>query len=193
MAIILSHMVSLDGYMESPATYQGPNWATTDDELLAHFLEVEHQTRVHVYGRRVYEAVADWWPRAAEDASLPAPLVAYGREWVKKPKVVVSRTLERVGPNTRIVRADPGREVADLASRGDGDVAVYGGALAASLRADGLVDEVRCYVNPAVLGSGTPLFQDVAPVLRLRLLEARPFSCGVVLLRYSTAADPARG
>ena len=192
MSVILSHMVSLDGYMEAPASYQGPNWATTDDELLEHFLDVERAVAVHVYGRRVYEAVADWWPRAAADTSLPASLVAYGKAWLAKPKMVVSRTLQDVAPKTRIIRADPAREVATLRAASTGAVAVYGGALGATLRNAGLIDEVRCYVNPAVLGGGTPLFQDVAPVLRFRLLEARPFACGVVLLRYA-AALPADG
>lgn len=190
MSVIFSHMVSIDGYIETPESYTGPNWATTDDELLAHFLEAERDIAAHVYGRRVYEQVAAWWPRAAADPSLPPSLSAYGQEWVRKPKVVVSRTLSEsaLGPNTRLIRTDPEQVVVELSAEAAGDVTVYGGALAATLWRRALIEEVRCYVNPVSLGGGTPMFQDIEPVLRFRLLEARPFTCGVVLLRYGATA-----
>ena len=56
------------------------------------------------------------------------------------------------------------------------------GALA--LLAAGLVDEVRQYVYPVVLGAGRRLFPDGAGIPALRLVEARPFAAGVVLLRH---------
>jgi dihydrofolate reductase len=46
-----------------------------------------------------------------------------------------------------------------------------------------LIDEYRFLVHPIIMGSGKRLFNDgnTAP---LKLLEAKPFSFGVVLLRY---------
>jgi dihydrofolate reductase len=56
--------------------------------------------------------------------------------------------------------------------------------------AGGLIDEYRVFIQPVVLGSGTPFFPSPADRLRLHLLETRTFDSGVVLLRYE---DTGRG
>ncbi|OYY48729.1 MAG: hypothetical protein B7X95_09600 [Methylophilaceae bacterium 17-44-8] len=187
--LIFSHMVSLDGYIETPPTYSGPNWATTDDELVAYFLDQEDSVSVHVYGRRVYEAVSSWWPHAAEDPSISNVLSAYGKAWVKKPKLVVSKSLSASTPNTTVVREDPAHAVRKLLETSTDNVMLYGGELAASLIREALVDEIHSYINPVCLGGGTPMFPTLEPVLRLRLIDLHSFASGVVLLRYSTRSD----
>lgn len=53
----------------------------------------------------------------------------------------------------------------------------------------GLVDEYLIYLNPVVLGSGTPLFEkglfEAVQELKLTLLESKPFQAGVVAVRYA--------
>lgn len=62
---------------------------------------------------------------------------------------------------------------------------VVGGAeLAATFLGHDLIDEIRLYVHPVVLGRGRPLFRPSAPRLQLELAETRAFGNGVVLLRY---------
>jgi dihydrofolate reductase len=183
--LIYSHMMSLDGFIETDPSYAGPNWATADDDLTEHFLEAERAVQAHLYGRRVYEQVAAWWPRAAADSSLPRSMTEYGKVWVDKPKVVFSTTLTEVGSNTRIVRTGAAEEVANLKAATDAKLTLYGGVLASSLISCGLVDELHCYVNPVLVGRGTPMFPGLDPILRLELLESRQFDCGVVLLKYS--------
>jgi dihydrofolate reductase len=48
----------------------------------------------------------------------------------------------------------------------------------------GLVDELRVMVSPVVIGDGKSLFLSIDHRPRLRLLQTRTFSSGIVLLTY---------
>ena len=60
-------------------------------------------------------------------------------------------------------------------------MSVGGAGLAASLAEKDLIDEYRLFVNPVVLGGGTPYFPPLPT--RLELIETQAFS-QVVYLRY---------
>ncbi len=182
--LIYMHMVSLDGYIETDRDYGGDNWASSDPGLSQHFQALEASIAAHLYGRRIFQELASMWPMMAENPNAPASIAAYGRIWTAKPKVVFSTTLDEVGWNARLVKEHAVETVAALKAEPGQDLALYGSILAASLIPHGLVDEFRFYVNPIVLGSGKPMFPDLAKVMRLRLIETATFDCGVVLLRY---------
>ena len=59
-----------------------------------------------------------------------------------------------------------------------------GAGLAATLIERGLVDEYRLFVNPVVLGGGTPYFPALDDHITLELVETRTFGSRVVYLRY---------
>jgi dihydrofolate reductase len=52
----------------------------------------------------------------------------------------------------------------------------------------GLVDEYRLYVQPVILGAGTPFFPALEDPIGLDLLETRTFGSGVVYLRYGVVS-----
>jgi dihydrofolate reductase len=47
-----------------------------------------------------------------------------------------------------------------------------------------LIDEYQLFVNPVILGAGTPYFPASQTARNLRLVEKRAFGSGVVYLRY---------
>jgi len=47
-----------------------------------------------------------------------------------------------------------------------------------------LIDEYRLFVNPVILGGGTPYFTPLAKPLDLQLTESRTFNSRVVYLRH---------
>ena len=75
-------------------------------------------------------------------------------------------------------------EILKLKEEAGEDFTILGSGSIVQQFADfGLIDEYQLVVVPVVLGAGKPLFKDVKK-MNLKLLEARPFNNGVVLLRY---------
>jgi dihydrofolate reductase len=184
--LVYGFLTSLDGYIESPE--REIDWVRVEPEFHRFANEQERRFAANLYGRRLYE-VMSYWQTAEEDASLPDYEHEYARIWKATPKVVFSRTLESVGENARLVREDAAKEVRRLKAEPGGDLNVGGAELAASLMPLGLIDEYQLYVQPILLGGGTPMFPPLKERVGLRLMESRTFASGVVFLRYERAEE----
>jgi len=182
-------MVSLDGYIET-ADHK-IDWITIDEEIHRVANDEAREEGMFLYGRRLYDLMAAYWPTADADPSIPEYMAEFARIWRDKPKVVFSKTLQRVDWNSRLVRGDAAAEIRRLKQGSDRDLSIGGPTLAATAIRHGLIDEYRLMVNPVVLGAGTPFFSAVDRPISLRLLERRSFAAGVVYLRYA-AADAGR-
>jgi catechol 2,3-dioxygenase-like lactoylglutathione lyase family enzyme len=79
-------------------------------------------------------------------------------------RVVFSRTLDSVQSNARLAEASLAEEVATALDVTDKDVSIGGVALAAAAIELGLVDELRVFRNPVVVGGGTPFLPPVTAV-----------------------------
>jgi dihydrofolate reductase len=180
--IVLMMSVSVDGYIEGPD--REIDWHMVDDELHRHFNEQLGAMGAFLSGRVTYELMAEFWPTADQDPSSSEPMVEYARIWRDTPKVVYSRTLERAGWNTTIVREVVPSEVQQLKDRTGGDLALGGADLAAAFLRQDLVDEYRIYVHPVRIGRGKPLFAPSDATVQLQFAESRTFGNGVVLLHY---------
>ncbi len=174
--------VSLEGFFEGPAGEL--DWQMVDDELHSHFNEELSAMGAFLNGRVSYELMDEFWPTAETDPESTGPMVEFARIWRDMPKIVYSRTLERAGWNTTVVREVVAEEVLALKAQPGGDMVVGGANLAAAFMRHDLGDEYRLYVHPVVLGRGRPLFQPSEATIDLRLAEARTFGNGVVLVRY---------
>jgi RibD C-terminal domain len=70
----------------------------------------------------------------------------------------------------------------------DKDVSIGGAGLAAAAIELGLVDELRMFRNPVVVGGGTPFLPPVTEDVRLNLVETRTFGSRVVYERLGAPA-----
>ena len=175
--------VSLDGYVETPD--HALDWTTIDDELHEWFNDHTREVAASLYGRRLYELMAAYWPTAQTDPSATQVMRDFARIWLETPKIVFSSTLASVAWNSRLVRGDIADELARLRTEFDGDLEVGGPTLAAAFIRRGLIDEYRLVIHPVILGAGTPFFPPLEAPIRLRQIDSRRFDSGVVYLGYA--------
>jgi dihydrofolate reductase len=185
--IVYMLSMSLDGYMETP---EGSlDWHRVDEEVHAHFNEVLRGMGAFLEGRATYELMEEFWPTADEDPANAGPMAEFAGIWRGTPKIVYSKTLQQAGANTTIVREVSEEQVQELKTQPGGDLSLGGARLAETFLRLGLVDEIRAYVHPVVLGGGNPMFRPTGQPTDLRLVEMQRFGNDVVLLRY--AREPA--
>jgi dihydrofolate reductase len=179
--LILWNAVSLDGFFEGEKSWDLAFHRHIWGEELERFsVEQLRSADRLLFGRVTYEGMAAYWKTATGEVA----------DFMNRlPKVVFSRTLRQADwENTKLAKGDLVAEVRELKRHGDGNTFVFGsGNLSASLVEHGLFDEYRLAVAPVLLGRGRPLFGPVEKQLPLKLLEARTWSNGGVILRYEPA------
>ncbi len=180
--LIYTMNVSLDGFVETPE--HSLDWATVDDELHQWFNDEAKTLDASLYGRRMYELMADYWPTAEDDPSATDAMREFARIWKPMPKIVFSTSLDHVKHNARLVRGDVGNVLEELRGEFDGDIDIGGPNVAGQFVRRGLVDAYHLVVHPVVLGAGTPFWPALDAPLRLRLTETRTFASGVVLASF---------
>src|SRR6185437_15298804 len=94
---------------------------------------------------------------------------AFADVWRALPKVVFSRAPGSLRGNARLATAPVAEEAAAIEL--------------------GLVDELRMFRNPVVVGGGTPFLPPVTAEVRLDLVETRTFGSRVIYERYRRARD----
>lgn len=182
--LVYSMGVSLDGFIAGP---DGDiSWSAPDEELHRFHNRQAEATDLQLCGRRLYETMLVWETWEEEQADSSAAALEFAPIWRATPKLVFSRTLERVEGNARLATEDAVETVWELKAEMDGEIAVGGAGLAASLIQGGLVDEYRLFVSPVVLGAGTPFFPPLEERIDLELVETRDFASRVAFLRCRT-------
>jgi dihydrofolate reductase len=182
--LMISMGVSVDGFI---ADRDGDfNWSAPDEELFRFHLDRVSELGGCLLGRRLYETMSVW----ETDPSLAATgedEAAFADAWAALPKVVFSRTLDRVEGNARLAEGSLAEEAAAMLAATDKDVEVGGAGLAASAIELGLVDELNIFRYPVIVGGGTPLLPPVTEDIPLDLIETRTFQAKVIYERYRRA------
>jgi dihydrofolate reductase len=183
--LILSMSVSVDGFTADRAGRF--DWGVPGDEQFRFHLELTRELSVHLCGRKLYETMLPW----ETDPSMRVndDYAAFADVWSALPKVVFSRTLDRVEGNARLADGSVADEIAAARRATGKDVGIGGPGLAAEAVVAGLVDELHVFRNPVVVGGGTRFLPAVEHDIRLELLETRTFNSRVVYERYRRMDD----
>lgn len=182
--LIYSMGVSLDGYVTGPDGRH--DWSVPDEELHCFHNEQTASLGAHLLGRRLYEDML-WWETEDQPGGVRSE---FAEAWEALDKVVFSTTLDAVEGSSRLATAGIAEEVARLREHPAGDIAVGGPGLAAGVIGLGLMDEYHLFVNPIVVGGGTPFFPTLDAPIDVKLAETRTFGSRVVYLRYRATSAP---
>jgi dihydrofolate reductase len=189
--IVMINWISVDGF------FAGPNgeidWILRDPEVD----KALHEPRpdeppsgstgsgTMLLGNVTYTMFENSWPQIAKDPNAPEELHKLADEVIGMTKIVFSKTRKDVTwENSKLLHGNLIGEVQKLKQEEGSTILIFGsGTIVQQLSSESLIDEYLLAVTPVVLGRGKPLFRDVQK-LNLRLLEARQFKSGNVLLRY---------
>jgi dihydrofolate reductase len=175
----LQVQTSVDGYMGGPNGEM--DWLTYPwtDDLTTYVGALDEPVDCIVLGRKLAEGFIPAWaagPEGEDQASID--------KMNQTPKVVISNSLtESPWENAIVAGADLAETVNELKAQPGGDMIAYGGStLVTSLIAEGLLDELHLFVNPAAIGAGLAVFPHLDTPQQLRLVTSQPFECGITAL-----------
>ena len=188
--LVTNTFVTLDGVMQAPGgpeedptggfAYGGWSVSYWDDRMAGVIQERLARPFDLLLGRKTYEIFAAHWPFVKDDPTADALNAAR--------KYVASRTLQRVDWHNSTVIRDLPRSVADLKAEDGPEIQVHGSpGLIQSLLRNDLIDELRLWTFPLVLGSGKRLFGDGTLPRNLQLADQWISSTGVAVTTYQVA------
>jgi dihydrofolate reductase len=184
----LVEFVTLDGVMQG---FAGPDeeggfrhggWGVPyqHPEMFEMGVQEQPAAAAYLFGRRTYEEMIAFWPHQPADNPMAAHLN-------QTRKYVATRTLDQLEwNNAQRLDGELVPAVAELKATTDGAIVVLGsGQVAEQLLLADLVDGLRLFVHPLVLGAGRRLFPTADHPLKFRLEAARSVPTGVLVLSYA--------
>jgi dihydrofolate reductase len=181
--IINSTYITIDGVVEGPHLW--PSLDRPGDERGGRIqTDLLLSCDAVLMGRRTYEGFAPVWQTRSGDP--------YSDRINTMPKYVVSTTLEDPEwANTHVIAGDVAERIRALKDETEQDIVQYGfGPVSRLMLEHGLLDELRLWVHPLILGSGSAgdlLFGETAATA-FHLTDAITLDSEIVILNYVT--DP---
>ncbi|TMB81891.1 MAG: dihydrofolate reductase [Chloroflexi bacterium] len=195
--LVVSEFLTLDGVMQGPGDpnedrsggFDQGGWqlAFFDDVFGRTLLDGFANAGGFLLGRRTYEIFAAYWPNQPAEDPVAGPLNSL-------PKHVVSTTLQEplAWQNSSLISGSVADEVASLKDQPGKEIQVIGsGELVQTLIRNELVDEYRLMIHPIVLGNGKRLFREGGTPARMRLVDTKTTTTGVLILTYEPIAGAA--
>lgn len=191
--LVVGAFTTLDGIMQAPGGpdedrdngFQHGGWLVPyfDDKFGQIMTEWTTRAGAFLLGRKTYEIFAGSWPNSTD----PADEVAAALN--TRPKFVASRTLDTVDwNNSTLLKGDIAQEVANLKAVEGSEIQVHGSSnLIQTLLKHDLVDTLRIWQFPVVLGTGKRLFREGTLPRSFSLVETQLNTAGAVLHVYERA------
>jgi len=171
--IVVYELLSLDGVAEHPDEFF-PDW---DDVMDTNMAEVIGTQDTVILGRRSYNEWAPYWP---ESTMEPFATFINGVDKF----VVTSTPLDGKWANSHVVEGGLVEFVRQLQDQPGGDIGVHASiSVAQALLAEGMVDQLKLVIAPAIAGKGRRLLDGLAPQ-RFESIKSATSPTGHLLADY---------
>lgn len=197
--LVAGTFLSLDGVMQAPGGpdedrhggFRHGGWLVPyfDEKLVEIMTEWTREAQAFLLGRRTYEIFAASWPQSTD----PSDEIAVALN--SRPKFVASRTLHTLAwNNSHLLEGDVAAAVAKLKEEGAGEIQVHGsGNLVQTLLRNNLIDTLRLWHFPLLIGTGKRLFGEGTVPAAFRLVDTAQTDTGAVLHVYERTGGPRYG
>lgn len=177
----LQMQITVDGFVAGPEGQLDWMTGAMDERLLSFINHLTDTSDTILLGRRMTEGFIKYWEQVITQPN--SPWYSLGQKMVSIPKVVFSKTVNRVdGQNVRVENGPIVEAVNRLKSHVGKDIVVYGGAtFVSSLIENRLIDELNLFVNPVAIGKGMQVFGARRP---LKLTASTAYASGIVVNTY---------
>lgn len=157
-----------------------------DDALKNYVGALTEPVDTIVLGRRLAQGFIPTW---AARANNPETTDAAARKFNETAKVVFSQTTDGAEwERTTVTKGALVHVINELKSQPGGDIIAYGGGqFVTGLINNNLIDDYHLFINPVAIGHGMTIFEGLSRQLKLKLVKALPFECGIVVLHYQSA------
>lgn len=184
--LILSANITLDGFMAGERGELDWHFSHWNGELMEDALEQLRGIDTILIGRVAYDNMSTHWPKAEKSKMCSSTELEFAQTMNRVEKIVFSKTLTKTSWNNTTLKSDiiP-EEIQRLKKLPGKDMIIWGGVtIASAFLEKNLFDEYRISIAPVVIGKGISISKEISRRLRLRLLNTRIFSNGVVTITY---------
>lgn len=186
MRKLISFMhISLDGFVAGPNGEL--NWVKVDEEIFHHVGERIRACDSALYGRTTFQMMENYWPTAGDKPTASKHEVEHSKWYASAHKIVLSKSLSGSNvSNTTILNENLVQRINEIKQQPGPEILVFGSPTATHvLMEHNLIDGYWLFMNPILLGKGTPLFVGHQHPASLKLESTRLFDCGVTELSYT--------
>jgi dihydrofolate reductase len=175
--VINSTYVSVDGVVTNPQEW---TFAFRDDAANQFAFEQLMASDALLMGRKTYEIFSAVWPTMKDEAG-------FAEKMNSMPKHVASRTLKEPTWNASVIQGDLAQAVDELKRAPGQDILQYGyGPVTGTLIEHGLLDELRLWLHPILVGRGEvdDLVMGPRAMATLKLADLKRYDSGLLILSY---------
>jgi dihydrofolate reductase len=190
--LTINTFLTADGVMQAPGGpeedptggFEHGGWSAGywDEQMGQKMTELMAEPFALLLGRKTYQIFAGHWPHMTDPTGVALNNAT---------KFVASRTLKSVEwQNSELLRGDVAKAVRELKRQDGPEIQVHGSSdLIQTLLKHDLIDELRLWVFPLVLGTGKRLFGNGTVPAGLRAIDSMTSSTGVVMIIYARPAE----
>ena len=197
--VILQMQCSVDGLVSAKRDHPWTVWdwaypSTWDSRLLAEFNATLSGVGTILLSRPMAEGgYVDHWTAMYKDHGHE-PGYAFLRAVVDAEKVIVTnKPIDVRWSNTRAAAGVLENVVSEIVEQAERDVICFGGAgFARALLERGMVDELQLYINPALVGEGRSISENLGH-RRLAMISSKSYETGIVVSKYAIVGTRSSG